>query len=370
MLKYAKSYIEDLLFHTEPLKAVHTLCSIWAARPDISEDREFFGLSEPEFRVHCCLHYLGEVSNGGHYQFFLNPFGRHAGAVARALASLQFRRAAHIFSRACSLFPSSDIPHDDAARQVLVQQLSESAIQRWTALDRELYAIDRDYWPRLLDYLREHESQNTSTGTRLTRRYRRTLLCTHREPRRKEQSRRSRPHRGGAGAGALAAGARPAIRHGVSLTARRRSRHCSLLLWLREHRFRHRRGATSIGWGHGYSFGLLVARWRRPSLRRIRLRSRRASSRPRSLVDGRPGYPPHSFPSPVSLRLSKSAEATIPLRLLESPHDDGVLFITSRASISMNENTQSVTSRHGSPNDGSQPSTLHPQLAAARPMRA
>ncbi len=159
MLKYAKSYIEGLLFHTEPLEAVHTLCGIWAGRPDISEDREFFGLSEPEFHVHCYLHYQGEVGNGGHCQFFLNPFGRHTAAVARALDSLRFRRAADIFSRACSVFPSSGVPCDDAAREALIQEFPQGVLQCWHALDRELYTADRDYWPRLLSYLREHDPQ-------------------------------------------------------------------------------------------------------------------------------------------------------------------------------------------------------------------
>lgn len=158
-MKYAKSYIDELLFQTEPLEAVYGLCGIWAGRPGVAEDREFFGLSEPEFYVHCYLQYQGEVGNGGHSQFFLNPFGRHTSAVARALASLGFRRAADIFGRACSVFPAGHIPGDDAAREAIIQRLPENTLQQWAALDRELYAADRDYWPRLLNYLREHELQ-------------------------------------------------------------------------------------------------------------------------------------------------------------------------------------------------------------------
>lgn len=157
MLKYSKSYIEQLLFCTEPIKAVYALCNIWSARPNRSEDRQFFGFSEPEFHVHCYLHYAGEVGNGGHYQFFINPFGRHSKSVSSALLSLQFRRASDIFTRACSAIPSHDF-NDDAARKALMKGLSQGVLERLHALDREFYAADRDYWPRLLNYLREHDS--------------------------------------------------------------------------------------------------------------------------------------------------------------------------------------------------------------------
>jgi hypothetical protein len=158
-VKYANQYLERLLFETEPLEALPALCSIWAGRPGVAEDREFFGFSEPEFHVHLYLLYQGEVGNGGHYQFFLNPSGRHAAAVSRALLSLQFHRAADIFSRACSVFPSGHVPTDDIARDTFVQLLPKSAVEQWGTLDRELYSIDSAYWPQLLSYLREHHAQ-------------------------------------------------------------------------------------------------------------------------------------------------------------------------------------------------------------------
>ena len=58
-MKYADAYIERLLFETKPLEAIFTLSSIWGARPGIAEDREFFGLSEPEFHAHLYLLYHG-----------------------------------------------------------------------------------------------------------------------------------------------------------------------------------------------------------------------------------------------------------------------------------------------------------------------
>ncbi|WP_035614333.1 DUF4375 domain-containing protein [Haloferula sp. BvORR071] len=156
MAKFAHCYIERLLFHTEPMEAVHTLCDMWACREGVSEDREFFGFSEPEFHVHLYLLYQGEVGNGGHFQFFLNPSGRHTAAVSRALA---FHHAADVFNRACSVFPSGAVPADDTAREAFIERLPESVIQHWARLDRELCSIDRAYWPQLLSYLRKHDAQ-------------------------------------------------------------------------------------------------------------------------------------------------------------------------------------------------------------------
>lgn len=158
-MQYANKYIERLLFDTEPLEALPALCSIWTGRAGVTEEREFFGFSEPEFQVHLYLLYHGEVGNGGHCQFFLNPSGRYAAAVSQALVSLEFHGAADIFSRACSAFPSGHVPTDDAARDACIQRVPESAVQLWATLDRELYAIDRAYWPQLLAYLREHDAQ-------------------------------------------------------------------------------------------------------------------------------------------------------------------------------------------------------------------
>ena len=50
-------------------QAVFDLDRKWCARDGISEDKLNFGLSEPEFVVHLCIFYLGEVYNGGHSQF-------------------------------------------------------------------------------------------------------------------------------------------------------------------------------------------------------------------------------------------------------------------------------------------------------------
>jgi hypothetical protein len=158
-VKYANEYIERLLFETDPLEALPVLSSIWAGRPGVAEERDFFGFSEPEFHVHLYLLYHDEVGNGGHCQFFLNPSGRHAAAVSRALVSLRFHSAADIFTRACSVFPCGYVPTDDTARDAFIQQLPESTVEEWTTLDRELYAIDSACGQQLLCYLREHDAQ-------------------------------------------------------------------------------------------------------------------------------------------------------------------------------------------------------------------
>ena len=79
--------------------------------------------------------------------------------MARALVALQFHRAIEIFSQACAVFPSGEVPTDDTTRETLIELLPESVWQEWGRLDRELYVVDSAYWPQLLSYLREHETQ-------------------------------------------------------------------------------------------------------------------------------------------------------------------------------------------------------------------
>lgn len=159
MIKYAKGYIDRLLFATEPNIALNELSSVWTRRSEVTEAKEFFGLAEAEFHVHIYLLYEGDVGNGGHAQFFFNPAGRYAPAVTRALAALQFRETADIFRRACAVFPNGIVPAEDDERRHLIQQLPGGALELWAALNREFYAVNMAYRPQLLAYLRERDTE-------------------------------------------------------------------------------------------------------------------------------------------------------------------------------------------------------------------
>ena len=158
-MKYARDYIERLLHETEPLEALARLGTIWSTREGVSEDKPHFGFSEPEFHVHMYLLYQGEVGNGGHAQFFMNPSGRHAIAVKSALQALGFDWALTILQRACSEFPQGEVPQDHQKREDTIATLPEQTFVRWAELDKEFYKIDSAYWGALMAYLRKNDDQ-------------------------------------------------------------------------------------------------------------------------------------------------------------------------------------------------------------------
>ncbi len=158
-MKYAREYIERLLHDTKPLEALERLGSIWSAREGVSEDKPFFGFSEPEFHVHMYLLYQGEAGNGGHAQFFMNPSGRYVHAVESALLALGFDDALAILRRACSEFPGGEVPSDHQKREDVIAALSEETFIRWAELDKGFYKIDSTYWEPLMAYLRKNHDQ-------------------------------------------------------------------------------------------------------------------------------------------------------------------------------------------------------------------
>lgn len=156
-MKYARDYIERLLHETEPLEALARLGTIWSTREGVSEDKPHFGFSEPEFHVHMYLLYQGEVGNGGHAQFFMNPSGRHATAVKSALQVLGFDWALTILQRACSEFPQGEVPQDHQKREDTIATLPEETFVRWAELDKEFYKMDSASWGTLMTYLRKND---------------------------------------------------------------------------------------------------------------------------------------------------------------------------------------------------------------------
>jgi hypothetical protein len=103
------------------------------------------------------LIYVGEVGNGGHAQFFSNRGGEVTGHVRAALRNIGLVELDGILAEACALFPDGKPPAD---RDEVDELLDSWGDDRHAAMDR----LDRQTWaqkvyPRLLDYLREHENE-------------------------------------------------------------------------------------------------------------------------------------------------------------------------------------------------------------------
>ncbi len=100
----AAAFLERILFDMDPIEAICTFSSLWSCRA--AHELVHFGLSQPEYVVQLCLIHTGEVSNGGHSQFFSNRGGRHVGDTRDALDVTGLPELASILRRANEVFPN------------------------------------------------------------------------------------------------------------------------------------------------------------------------------------------------------------------------------------------------------------------------
>jgi len=152
----AAAFLERLLFDTDAIEAIGTLSSIWSCRARPQAPR--FGLSEAEYLVQLGLIYSGEVSNGGHSQFFLNRGGRTVSDTVKALTVTELYELAAIFQRACATFPSGAPPLAQADVENELDHFTEVQSRALGELDREafrhLVAVDT----QLLKYARTNRN--------------------------------------------------------------------------------------------------------------------------------------------------------------------------------------------------------------------
>jgi hypothetical protein len=154
----SRDYLRELLHGNDPIKSIFELANIWSSRPNRNETDPYFGLLPCQYAVHLYLNYQGDVGNGGHAQFFLNPVGAHSNETLAALKELGFGKIHGILSRAVSVFPGSQVPKCWQERTMLVETFPEDVLKLWARLDCELWSVSGTHWA-LLKYLQEHEPE-------------------------------------------------------------------------------------------------------------------------------------------------------------------------------------------------------------------
>jgi hypothetical protein len=154
---WSREFVREILNREDALGAIYALAEIWSSRPGRLLSHRHFGLLPCEFNAHLFLNYVGNVGNGGHAQFFLNPVGAFANETLDALNELGFIEIGEILSNAISLFPNGLVPRDCQERGVMIQSFPPIAFTRWDQMDKRLDGISGNYWQPLLKYLRDHE---------------------------------------------------------------------------------------------------------------------------------------------------------------------------------------------------------------------
>ena len=155
-MKVDVQYLESLLASDDASSAISRLIQAWGGRAIRCRTEERLGLSEPEFNVEMVVMYDGDVGNGGHAQFFLNPGGRQVREVLAALEAVGLDRIRDVLREACAVFPGGVVPRGHDERERAVEGLPAAARERWNTLDRTFYGLNRGIDEVLLRYLRAH----------------------------------------------------------------------------------------------------------------------------------------------------------------------------------------------------------------------
>jgi hypothetical protein len=150
--RISEDYFRALLAETDATTAVCSLNCEWLPRASVELPR--WGLAPPEYYASLCIRYTGQVSNGGHSQFFFNCGGGfQVREVLSSLAEISATRAHDILLRAYRGFPCT-MPDGEAETQALFKSIPEESLGYLDELDRELWEDPTD--EILLEYLRQN----------------------------------------------------------------------------------------------------------------------------------------------------------------------------------------------------------------------
>jgi hypothetical protein len=85
---------------------------------------------------------LGEVHNGGYWQFFGNSAGRHLHLLPAAARTVGADQYADHFDRVIAALGVDRLPEDSDERNALIDAMPEEVADRMEALDDEFYDLD------------------------------------------------------------------------------------------------------------------------------------------------------------------------------------------------------------------------------------
>jgi hypothetical protein len=156
MLRLDRSLVDRFLDEAPADEAVYGINQYLGPR-DFNEPD--FGMTRPEFNLRLFCIYAGEVGNGGHAQFFLNPSGGLAGRTLEALREMGLGGLSEILRDACSVFARGPGPASQDEREFIIGAFPPEAWEAWGRLDQRLYEQEPACFDEVLGYLRRNRMQ-------------------------------------------------------------------------------------------------------------------------------------------------------------------------------------------------------------------
>ena len=94
------------------------------------------------FYLNQCLE--REVNNGGFNQYYYNSSGSFAEETVDSLKAINANKTANILSQANAVFPKSKVPADIKERQSIIEEIEETARERWEDLEKIFMSYEDD----------------------------------------------------------------------------------------------------------------------------------------------------------------------------------------------------------------------------------
>jgi hypothetical protein len=156
MLRLDRRVIDRFLDEAPAREAVYGIDQYLAPR---DRDDPEFGLTRPELNLRLFLIYVGEVGNGGHAKFFLNPSGGYAERTLVAMREMGLDALAGVLEEAGSVFAGGLIPTSQDEREVIIHAMPSEVMSFWGQLDKQVWRREASTDVRVLQYLQDNRNQ-------------------------------------------------------------------------------------------------------------------------------------------------------------------------------------------------------------------
>lgn len=100
-----------------------------------------------------------EVNNGGFNQYFLNSCGDFAHETIKSLRTIGANHTADILQSAIDEFPDKNVPNDRDERTDIVEQIEETANEKWEDLDQKFFEYKDDLNTLNIEYVRKFRTE-------------------------------------------------------------------------------------------------------------------------------------------------------------------------------------------------------------------
>ena len=119
---------------------------------------DFSELTDPQKHFYFNQQLENAVNMDGFYLFFWNSTGEFAVEAIQSLTAIGAFHTRAIVQKAIDQFPGSYVPKDEVKRQVLMQQIEDTASDIWNGLDQEFYEYKDNLNQLNIEYVRKNSS--------------------------------------------------------------------------------------------------------------------------------------------------------------------------------------------------------------------